>query len=76
MEDVYDVMARLEQASHKIHSSQSTAIHTPVTTGDDSATHGNKVQLPKLMIQPFKGELTAWSHVLGFVQGGYPLKYM
>lgn len=58
MEDVYDTMARLEQLSSK--NSNPTPPPTP-PTHPDPPNRENKVRLPKLTIQPFKGELTAWT---------------
>ena len=55
MEDVYDMMAKLEEVSKK--NSLGSTAGTPTAVRADPAT---KVRLPKLMIQPFKGELTNW----------------
>ena len=53
MEDVYDVMAKLDQLSSKKGStSTSTGLGPPSC---------DKVKLPKLTILPFKGELTSWT---------------
>ncbi len=62
MEDVYDMMAKLEQLFQKKGSSPTpTASSAPSATRDDVSVHETKVKLPKLMIQPFNGELTAWT---------------
>ena len=55
MEDVYDMMAKLEEVSKK--NSLGSTAGTPTAVRADPAT---KVRLPKLMIQPFKGDLTNW----------------
>lgn len=60
MEDVYDVMAKLEQLFHDKSSPTITAAATSVSCDEESACE-TKVRLPKLTIQPFKGELTAWT---------------
>ena len=55
MEDVYDMMARLEELSLK------TSPPAATTTVEATAEPTAKVKLPKLTIQPFKGELTSWT---------------
>ena len=62
MEDVYDVMAKLEELFQKkdARPASADATHSPVTRGTTSAGD-TKVKLPKLMIKPFEGELTAWT---------------
>ena len=59
-EDVYTIMVKIEQLSLQGATVPPTA---PAGGGPkariDSASCGGKVKLPKLMIQPFKGELTA-----------------
>ena len=56
MEDVYDVMAKLELLQRN-----STADPSVAMAVRREATSESKVKLPKLTIQPFKGELTTWS---------------
>lgn len=56
MEDVYDTMAKLDQLFSK---NGSTPAPPPRSSRDP--TGHDKVKLPKLTIQPFKGELTAWT---------------
>ena len=59
MEDVYEMMARFEELSEKKGSATKTATSTlSIKTEGDS---GTKVKVPKLTIQPFKGELTSWT---------------
>ena len=61
MEDVYDVMAKLEELFQKkdARPASADATHSPVTRGQPLLM--TPVKLPKLMIKPFKGELTAWT---------------
>jgi len=54
MEDVYDTMAKLDQLFSK-------SGCTPAPPPRSDPTGHDKVKLPKLTIQPFKGELTAWT---------------
>ena len=58
MEDLYDVLARMEEVLHSSSSRPLATGPTPATTDDRHPP--TKVKLPKLTIQPFKGELTAW----------------
>ena len=58
MEDLYDVLARMEEVLHSSSSWPLATGPTPATTDDRHPP--TKVKLPKLTIQPFKGELTAW----------------
>jgi hypothetical protein len=55
MEDVYATMAKLDQLASK-----STSSTPAPPTRSDPPRH-DKVKLPKLTIQPFKGELTSWT---------------
>lgn len=57
MEDVYGMMARLEEL-HVLHRPSIPAAASTTGTVTEPAA---KVKLPKLMIQPFKGELTSWT---------------
>ena len=59
MKDVYNVMAKLEEVVHKSLSRPVTT-NSSSTASDDITTPWTKVKLPKLAIQSFKGELTAW----------------
>ena len=59
MEDVYDVLAKLEEVLNKSLSRPFT-IGPSSTASDDATAPRTKVRLPKLTIQSFKGELTAW----------------
>ena len=56
-EDIYDAIAKLEQLSLK---TSTTAPAATVLPSRDPASE-SKVRLPKLMIQPFRGELTTWT---------------
>ena len=56
-EDIYDTIAKLEQLSLK---TSTTAPAATVLPSRDPASE-SKVRLPKLMIQPFRGELTTWT---------------
>ena len=56
-EDIYDAIAKLEQLSLK---TSTTAPAATVLPSRDPASE-SKVGLPKLMIQPFRGELTTWT---------------
>ena len=58
MEDLYDVLAKMEEALHRNSLRPLATGPTPATTDDRHPP--TKVKLPKLTIQPFKGELTAW----------------
>ena len=58
MEDLYDVLTKMEEALHRSSSRPLATGPTPATTDDRHPP--TKVKLPKLTIQPFKGELTAW----------------
>ena len=63
MEDMYDAIAKLEQLSLKPSSAATTS--SAASTSEplpsrDSASE-SRVKLPKLTIQPFKGELTTWT---------------
>ena len=58
MEDVYDMMAKLERLFDK---TSPPPRATASATRDDASARETKVKLPKLTIQPFKGELTAWT---------------
>lgn len=57
MEDIYDAMAKLEQLLQR----NSRADPSATMAVRREATSESKVKLPKLAIQPFKGELTTWS---------------
>ena len=59
MEDIYDAMAKLDQLSLKASASVSTASTSGPSRSKDSASE-SKVKLPKLTMQPFRGDLTAW----------------
>ena len=54
MEDVYDVMAKLEELFQKKDARPASADAT-----HSRGTTSTKVKLPKLIIKPFEGELTA-----------------
>ena len=56
MEDIYDTMAKLEQLQKN-----STADPSAAMVVRREAPSESKVKLPKLTIQPFKGELTTWT---------------
>ena len=58
MEDVYDMMAKLKRLFDK---TSPPPRATASATRDDASARETKVKLPKLTIQPFKGELTAWT---------------
>ena len=60
MEDVYDMMAKLEQLFQKKNSVAPTGA-APSPGVSKGAAGESKVKLPKLTIQPFKGELTTWT---------------
>ena len=63
MEEVYATMAKLERLNLRV---GSTTAPDPRVTAmapvgpPDPPRPENKVKLPKLTIQPFKGELTSW----------------
>ena len=60
MEEIYDVIAKMEQLSLKM-STTAFAASTSGTPPNREHTNESKVRLPKLTIQPFKGELTTWT---------------
>ena len=60
MEEIYDVIAKMEQLSLKT-STTAFAASTSGTPPNREHTNESKVRLPKLTIQPFKGELTTWT---------------
>ena len=57
MEDIYDTITKLEQLSLK---TSTTAASTSGPLPTRNPTSESKVKLPKLTIQPFRGELTTW----------------
>lgn len=60
MEDVYATMAKLDQLAITTTSALAAPVPAaPVIRGPPSLD--TKVKLPKLTIQPFKGELTTWT---------------
>ena len=69
-EDIYAVMVKIEHLLKSTHprvgmsppppSPSSRPVRDPVA-GSDPPSRVSKVKLPKLTIQPFKGDLTAWT---------------
>ena len=75
MEDVYDVMAKLEEVLHKSLSRPFTT--SPLsTTSDDATAHQTKVKIPKLYDSFFQGWADSLGHLLGFMRGSYPLEQL
>ena len=60
VEDVYAMMARLEQLNLRV-GPMATPATLPARPPDPPRPE-NKVKLPKLTLQPFKGELTSWTY--------------
>jgi len=60
MEDIYDTIAKLEQLFTKT-SMTAPAASTSGPLPSRNPTSESKVKLPKLTIQPFRGELTTWT---------------
>ena len=59
MEDIYDVIAKLEQLSLKNTTVTYASTSGPPPSRDPASE--SKVRLPKLTIQPFRGELITWT---------------
>ena len=66
MEDVYAIMAKLDQLAITTSSTPAAPVAT-VPVVRDPPSYDNKVKLPKLSIQPFKGELTTWTTFWGLL---------
>ena len=58
MEDIYDVIAKPEKLSLKNTTVPAASTSGPPPSRDPASE--SKVRLPKLTIQPFRGELITW----------------
>ena len=59
-EDVYAVLVQIDRISKAADCHDTTAPHSTLPSGMGPVS-SSKVKLPKFTIQPFRGDLTAWS---------------